>query len=119
MEKKKAAPVKKEDLNPDPLPLTLPLPATTTEQQDITTEGQRKVNLIWEYTQAGIAIVVTIATMASGVYVSFHGMEGVSNQVPTILSVAFGTVIGFYFSRTNHQAIGGVGNQPEQPYVGR
>ena len=33
-------------------------------------------------------------------------------QVPTIISVAFGMVTGFYFSRTNHAAIGGVGPKP-------
>jgi uncharacterized membrane protein YqgA involved in biofilm formation len=92
-----------------------PLAPTTTEQQDITTAGQRKVNLIWEYTQAIIALIVVIATMIAGLLTVFKPAA----QVPTILSVAFGTVVGFYFSRTNHQAIGGVGPKPQQKYEGR
>lgn len=83
-----------------------PLTPNTTAQEDITTAGQRKVNLIWEYTQAFIAIVVVVATMVSGLKVKKD------EQIPTILSVAFGTVVGFYFSRTNHQAIGGIGKKP-------
>lgn len=98
----------------DPL---LSKPPTTTVQQDITTAGQRRVNLIWEYTQAMIAIVVVVCTMVAGV-VSSVSKSG--EQVPSLLSVAFGTVVGFYFSRTNHSAIGGVGAQPpKQPYEGR
>ena len=99
-------------LNQDP-----PIPARTTTQQDLTTAGQRKVNLIWEYTQAFIAIVVVMATMSSGLYQTMHPGEP---QLPTIMSVAFGTVVGFYFSRTNHAAIGGTGHKPDPPpYEGR
>jgi hypothetical protein len=89
--------------------------ATTTFQEDLTTAGQRKVNLIWEYTQACIAIVVVITTMISGIY----GQINTTNQVPNLISVAFGMITGFYFSRTNHAAIGGIGKKPETDYVGR
>jgi uncharacterized membrane protein YqgA involved in biofilm formation len=92
-----------------------PLSPTTTEQEDITTAGQRRVNLIWEYTQAIIALLVVISTMVAGIESVFHP----NTQIPTILSVAFGTVVGFYFSRTNHQAIGGIGPKPNQKYEGR
>lgn len=90
-----------------------PLPPKTTTQEDLTTAGQRRVNLIWEYTQAFIAVVVVLATMARG-----YQLES-NQQIPTIMAVAFGTVVGFYFSRTNHAAIGGIGNKPTQPYEGR
>lgn len=105
-----------QDFEPPPSSIPLSLPATTTHQQDITTAGQRKINLIWEYTQAIIALMVVASTMASGVYMSYtHSMD----QLPTIMSVAFGTVVGFYFSRTNHAAIGGIGQKPNAPYEGR
>ena len=94
----------------------IPLASTTTTQQNLTLEGQRRVNLIWEYTQAFIAVMVVISTMIAGISCGFHGR---GEQVPTILSVAFGTVVGFYFSRTNHAAIGGVGVKPTQSYEGR
>ena len=92
-----------------------PLAPNTTEQQDLTTAGQRKVNLIWEYTQAIIAMVVVTTTMASTLIASWKA----DTQVPNLIAVAFGTVVGFYFSRTNHAAIGGVGDKPSQPYEGR
>ena len=99
---------------PDPI-LQQSVAPTTTTQQDITLAGQRRVNLIWEYTQAFVAIAVVLATMGSGIYSMVEKLD----QIPTIISVAFGTIVGFYFSRTNHQAIGGVGDQPTQPYIGR
>ena len=62
-----------------------------------------------------IALLVVIATMGCGVV----GMLHETKQIPTIIGVAFGMVTGFYFSRTNHAAIGGVGKQPVQKYEGR
>ena len=94
-----------------------PLSPNTTAEQDLTTAGQRRVNLIWEYTQAFIAVSVVVSTMIAGIAVS---LDNKPEQVPTILSVAFGTGVGFYFSRTNHAAIGGVGEKPKgAPYEGR
>lgn len=92
-----------------------PIAATTTTQEDLTTAGQRKVNLIWEATQACIAVLVTLSTMA----VLLHRAIW-RDQYPEILSSAFFLIIGVYFSRTNHSAIGGIGKKPEQPpYQGR
>ncbi len=99
------------------IPGISPLAPTTTAQEDLTTSGQRQINLLWERTQAIIALVVVMSTMAAGLFSAFTTSE---RQVPTIMSVAFGTVIGFYFSRTNHAAIGGVGKKPmPQHYEGR
>jgi hypothetical protein len=104
------------------------LPARTTFQEDLTTAGQRKVNLIWEYTQACIAVMVVITTMVAGIYSMFRptvtvgaglNVIQVPMQIPTIIGVAFGMVTGFYFSRTNHAAIGGIGPKPEGVYTGR
>lgn len=85
------------------------LPPTTTEQEDIVTLGQRRVNLIWESTQATIALAVTVAL----VYVSIKGIDSEE------LKNAFFLIIGFYFSRTNHSAIGGIGKKASIKYVGR
>jgi hypothetical protein len=86
-----------------------PLAPTTTEQQDITTAGQRRINLIWEFTQAAIAIFVTLAL----IYTAVEKIEA-----PEIRN-AFFLIVGFYFSRTNHAAIGGIGWKPQFPYGGR
>lgn len=75
------------------------LPPTTTSEQDTVTAGQRKINLIWEMTQAIIAIIVTLAV----IYSAMTGKES------SILSNAFTLIIAIYFVRMNHTKIGGVG----------
>lgn len=94
------------------------LPPDTTLQEDKNVAGQRRVNLIWEYTQAIIAIVVVSANMFSAVY---NVVRERDVDVPMILSSALFLIIGFYFSRTNHQNIGGVGSKAtdKQRYEGR
>lgn len=95
------------------------LKPTTTSEQDVTTASQRRINLIWEVTQATVAILVVLANMVVGVY---QGIDGRGpHEFPTILSSSLFLVIGFYFARTNHSATGGIGPQPtqSQPYLGR
>ena len=92
----------------------------TTKEEDINTASQRVINLIWERTQSRIAIMVVSTAMVSGLLTSIANLfYNKNDQVPTIVSVAFGTVIGFYFSRTNHSSIGGIGKKPIEPHVGR
>ena len=76
-----------------------PLAPTTTTEEDLHSASQRKVNLIWEYTQAAIAILVVVGAGASVFFLS-NGSE--------LLSNAFFLVVGFYFGRTNHSRVGGV-----------
>ena len=85
------------------------LPATTTSEEDIVTTSQRKINLIWERTQSLIALGVAGAY----IYVQTSGLASPG------LDAAFFLIIGFYFSRTNHAAIGGVGQKPSPTYMGR
>lgn len=97
------------------------LPAKTTFQEDITTAGQRKVNLIWEYTQSFVSVIIVISNMIVAVYqglVPYTGL-GQRTEFPFVLSSSLFLVVGFYFSRTNHAAIGGIGPKPYDPYVGR
>ena len=82
------------------------IPAKTTFQEDLVTLGQRKVNLVWEYTQSAIALMVIGANMVVGTY---QGLMGAKAEYPIILSSSLFLVVGFYFSRTNHTKIGGVG----------
>lgn len=72
---------------------------TTTIEQNLATKGQRRINLIWEVTQAIIAASVTGAFIRA----EFGGVnsEGLSN--------AFTLIIAVYFVRMNHVKIGGVG----------
>lgn len=70
------------------------------------TAGQRRVNIIWEMTQASVALMVTVATL----YVSSNlALTGDGETAAfLLLSNAFFLVIGFYFGRSNHTRIGGV-----------
>ena len=91
------------------------VPPTTTVQEDITLAGQRRINLIWEHTQAIIALMVVVANLIAGIATVF----GKGKEIPAGLSNTLFLVIGFYFSRTNHAAVGGIGSKPESKYTGR
>lgn len=80
---------------------------TTTEEEDRATVGQRRINLIWEVTQAMIAIMVTAATLYVSSSLAIKG-DG-QTAAFLLLSNAFFVVITAYIQRTNHTKIGGVG----------
>lgn len=71
----------------------------TTAEDDLRTEGQRRVNLIWETTQAIVALMVTSAT----IYSAIRGVESL------LLGNAFTLIIALYFVRQNHTKVGGIG----------
>lgn len=71
----------------------------SSNEQERKTAGQRKVNLVWEVTQALVALLVTGAT----IYCAILGKES------TLLGNAFTLIIALYFVRTNHTKVGGIG----------
>lgn len=83
---------------------------TTTEADDRTTAGQRRINLIWEISQSAIATSITAAII-------YCAVNKITSQD---LANAFFLIVGFYFSRQNHVNIGGVGPKPQsESYTGR
>jgi hypothetical protein len=78
------------------------LKPTTTAQADKVTAGQRRVNLIWEITQALIAVSITWAI----IYMRVHNIESDGT-----LTNAFFLIVSMYFIRTNHSLIGGIGQK--------
>lgn len=72
--------------------------SNTTEEDDKVTAGQRRVNILWECTQAIISIMITGAII-------FNAMTGIKNED---LTNAFFLIVSMYFVRTNHQRTGGV-----------
>jgi cobalamin synthase len=78
-------------------------PPTTTAADDRRTAGQRRVNIIWETTQAIIAVTVTAAV----IYSALVGKESL------LLGNAFTLIIAIYFVRMNHTKIGGVSREDE------
>ena len=116
------------------LPDLPPVPPTTTAQQDATLSSQRRINLIWEITQAIIAIGITAANIYAnlrppvvGSFITLSLESGgqlvlpTSSASTTVLTSAFFLIVGFYFSRTNHAAIGGIGPKVDlnAEYLGR
>lgn len=97
-----AEPVVVQPEKPQPAPLTADekhVTPKTTLEEDEHTRGQRRINLIWEVTQATIAVLITGAVILSV-------FKGLSSE---LLASAFGMIVGMYFQRTNHVKIGGVG----------
>lgn len=88
--------------------MTDSLPSDTTAEQDRTTVGQRRINLIWEVTQAVIAVAVTAQTLRVAAALALKDAAQVAAFL--LLSNAFFLVIGFYFGRTNHTKTGGIGS---------
>ena len=93
------------------------LRTSTKEYREHIVRGQQRVNILWERTQAFIAVVVVIANMAVGVHIGFSGSK--DTAAPPILSNGLFLVVGFYFSRTNHERVGGVGEKETSKYTGR
>lgn len=85
-------------------PPKLSLPPKTTAEEDITKSGQRRISLMWELTQALIAVMITSAI----IYNSINKVES------DVLTNAFFLIVSMYFVRTNHQMVGGVSK-----YMGR
>lgn len=86
-----------------------PLSPKTTAEQDRVTAGQRRVNIVWEVTQSAIALIVTATTLYVAAQRSMFSPGETAAFL--LLSNGFFLVIGFYFGRTNHQRVGGVGSQ--------
>lgn len=65
-----------------------------------TEQGRRRINLIWEITQATLALEIVTTIL----YIAVR-----DGDLPTSLGVLGATVLTTYFTRTNHTAMGGVG----------
>lgn len=78
----------------------------TTAADDLVTHGQRKINLIWETTQAIIAIMVTAATLFVSAKLALK--DNPETAAFLLLSNAFFLVVTAYIVRTNHSKVGGV-----------
>lgn len=80
--------------------------------------GQRRVNLIWECTQAAIALLVVSITLVVFALSAREGVRGDTAQAVSSLNASLNAlsnvlflVVGFYFGRTNHVKTGGVAEE--------
>lgn len=77
--------------------------AVTTAEEDRTTAGQRQINRIWEYTQAIVTVMITLAAIGLAV----AGYES------KVIDYGFIAIISTYYARTNHTKVGGIGMKYE------
>ena len=61
-------------------------------EQQRKTAGQRRINLVWEGTQA----IVTLSVTAATIWTAIHGIES------SILNNGFLVIVATYYTRTNH-----------------
>jgi hypothetical protein len=88
-------------------PLAVKKAETEAAASVLRSAGQRRVNIVWELTQALVACSVTAATLWVAGQLALYQKE--QSAAFLLLSNAFFLVIGFYFGRTNHQRVGGIG----------
>lgn len=79
--------------------------ATTTREEDRKSAGQRRINNVWEYTQALIAFSVVLTTCI-GIAWRVGEKAPTASGFPPEWWTILGLVIGFYFGRTNHARVG-------------
>ena len=89
-----------------PAPITPQAQAAKDDETSVRTAGQRRINLLWEATQAVVAVSVTFGALYVSIWQATHGTP--SDAAFLLLSNAFFLVIGTYITRTNHQKTGGV-----------
>lgn len=85
----------------------------TSDETSLRTSGQRRINLIWEITQAIVTVMVVGATLYIAGDLVLGGEEDDNNRAAAflLLSNAFFMIVTAYYQRTNHVRTGGVGGK--------
>lgn len=112
-----AAPVERVP-SPEPGRQEAKMPSVTTPEEDRTTAGQRDTSMMWEKNQKWISLVVIgVATFVAGMLAILGKILGADTLQLAAAMYLFGAanlVIGFYFGRTNHTRVGGVGARDDR-----
>ena len=83
------------------------IPASTTSEEDRHSASQRQINRTWEFTQSVLALSFIITSEIAIIYIVMY-VTDLRVTAFNFMCTIVGTVIGFYFGRTNHQNVGGV-----------
>lgn len=77
------------------------------------TSGQRRINLVWEITQAIVTVMVVGATLFIAGSLALSDVESNNNRAAAflLLSNGFFMIVTAYYQRTNHTRTGGVGGR--------
>jgi len=103
-------------------PDTVVASPVTTQEQDRSTQGQRDTSMLWERTQRQIALSIIWAAEAVAASVALTALIPSASErqlslamtALVFLTSTTSLVIGFYFGRTNHTKVGGVGGAGER-----
>lgn len=79
----------------------------TTLEEDKHSESQRDINRTWERTQSALALSFILCAEVVIMYVVIQ-VSDLRGTAFNFMCTMVGTVIGFYFGRTNHQRVGGI-----------
>lgn len=77
------------------------------------TGSQRRINLVWELTQAIVTVMVVGATLFIAGSLALSDAESNDNRAAAflLLSNGFFMIVTAYYQRTNHTRTGGVGGR--------
>lgn len=79
------------------------------EQLGLTQLGQRKINLLWEITQTGLAVLTLL--FIGIIYVIQYNRGDPNPEAPEVLKNVLLIIVAMYYQRTNHTRIGGTGEK--------
>lgn len=96
-------------------PAVVATPATPAQesQTELRTSGQRRINLIWEVTQAIIAVIVATGTLYIAAVLVLRS-DASAGTAFLLLSNAFFMIVTAYFQRTNHTRVGGPSGRSDE-----
>lgn len=71
--------------------------------EQLAVERHQKINMIWEYTQAYMAILVITTVLGSVTYIAITTKDDSKRDVAIAFMIGLSNLVaGFYFGRTNH-----------------
>lgn len=73
------------------------------EAEVLAVERHQKINMVWEYTQAYMAILVITAVLGVSIYVAATTQNNEIRIAALVFMYGLANLVaGFYFGRTNH-----------------
>lgn len=97
----------------EPSPSRRAAETATQVETSLRTGGQRRINLVWEITQAIVTVMVVGATLYIAGSLALSSAESNDNRAAAflLLSNGFFMIVTAYYQRTNHTRTGGVGGR--------
>lgn len=73
------------------------------DAEQLAVTRHQKINMIWEYTQAYVAVLVVTTVLMTAAYIAITTSEDSKRDVALAFMIGLTNLVaGFYFGRTNH-----------------